>query len=59
MVGRSGWQITLCVASKKGQLFDTMYHISKISDILRQGVGSLAQWLEYWISTPAVVVRIP
>ena len=29
-----------------------MYHISTISDILRQGVDSLAQWLEYWISTP-------
>ena len=30
-----------------------------ISDILRQGVDSLAQWLEHWISTPAVRVRIP
>ena len=36
-----------------------MYHISTISDILRQGVDSLAQWLEHWISTPAVRVRIP
>ena len=36
-----------------------MYHISTISDILRQGVDSLAQWLEHWISTPAVWVRIP
>ena len=36
-----------------------MYHISTISDILRQGVDSLAQWLEHWISTPAVGVRIP
>ena len=36
-----------------------MYHISTISDMLRQGVDSLAQWLEYWISTPAVRVRIP
>ena len=36
-----------------------MYHISTISDILRQGVDSLAQWLEQWISTPAVRVRIP
>ena len=26
---------------------------------LRQGVDSLAQWLEHWISTPAVRVRIP
>ena len=41
------------------QLFDTMYHISTISDILREGVDSLAQWLEHWISTPAVQVRIP
>ena len=36
-----------------------MYHICTISDILRQGVDSLAQWLEHWISTPAVRVRIP
>ena len=36
-----------------------MYHISTISDILRQGVDSLAQWLEHWISTRAVRVRIP
>ena len=36
-----------------------MYHISTISDILRHGVDSLAQWLEHWISTPAVRVRIP
>ena len=36
-----------------------MYHISTISDILRQGVDSLAQWLEHWIFTPAVRVRIP
>ena len=36
-----------------------MYHICTISDILRQGVNSLAQWLEHWISTPAVRVRIP
>ena len=35
-----------------------MYHISTISDILPQGVNSLAQWLEHWISTPAVQVRI-
>ena len=35
-----------------------MYHICTISDILRQGVDSLAQWLEHWISTPAVRVRI-
>ena len=40
-------------------MFDTMYHICTISDILRQGVDSLAQWLEHWISTPAVRVRIP
>ena len=36
-----------------------MYHISTISDIMRQGVDSLAQWLEHWISNPAVRVRIP
>ena len=36
-----------------------MYHISTISHILRQGVDSLAQWLEHWISTPAIRVRIP
>ena len=36
-----------------------MYHICTISDILRQEVDSLAQWLEHWISTPAVRVRIP
>ena len=36
-----------------------MYHISTISNILRQGLDSLAQWLEHWISTPAVRVRIP
>ena len=30
-----------------------------ISDILRQRVDSLAQWLEHWISTLAVRVRIP
>ena len=36
-----------------------MYHISTISDTLRQGVDSLAQWLEHWISTPAIRVRIP
>ena len=41
------------------QPFDTMYHISTISDILRQGVDSLAQWLEHWISTPAIRVQIP
>ena len=29
------------------QLFDTMYHIRTISDILRQGVDYLAQWLEH------------
>ena len=40
-------------------IFDTMYHTCTISDILRQGVDSLAQWLEHWISTPAVRVRIP
>ena len=44
---------------KIAQLFDTMYHISTISDMLRQGVDSLAQWLEHWISTPAVRVRNP
>ena len=36
-----------------------MYHISTISDILRQGVDCLAQCLEHWISTPAVRGRIP
>ena len=37
-----------------------MDHISTISDILRQGVDSLAQWLlKHWISNPAVRVRIP
>ena len=36
-----------------------MYHICTISGVLRQGVDSLAQWLEHWISTPAVRVRIP
>ena len=36
-----------------------MYRISTISDILRQGVDSLVQWFEHWISTPAVQVRIP
>ena len=35
-----------------------MHRISTISDILRQEVDSLAQWLEHWISTPAVRVRI-
>ena len=35
-----------------------MYHISTISDKVRQGVDSLAQWLEHWISTPAVRARI-
>ena len=39
---RSEWQITCCVV----RLFD--------SDILRQGVDSLAQWLEHWISTRGV-----
>ena len=32
--------------------------ISTIADILRHGVNSLAQWLEHWISTPAIQVRI-
>ena len=41
------------------QLFDTMYHISTISDTRCQGVDSLAQLSELWISTPAVRVRIP
>ena len=36
-----------------------MSHISTISDKLRQGVDALAQWLEHWVSTPAVRVRIP
>ena len=38
--------------------FDTMHHISTISDILPQGVDSVAQWLERWISTSAIRVRI-
>ena len=37
----------------------TMYHKCTISDILRQGVESLAQLLEHCISTPAIAVRIP
>ena len=36
-----------------------MYHISTITDILRQRVDPLAQWLEHWISKPTVRVRIP
>ena len=40
-------------------IYDTLYHICTISDILRQGVDSLAQWLEHWISTLAIGVRIP
>ena len=39
-------------------LFDTMYRISTISEIVRQGVDSMAQWLERWISTPAIRVRM-
>ena len=35
-----------------------MYPISTISDILRQRVDSLALWLEHWISTLAIRVRI-
>ena len=41
------------------QLFDTMYPISRNSDILRQGLDFLAQWLEQWISTQAIRLRIP
>ena len=37
---------TMC-SFYKWQLFDTMYHISTISDILRQGVDYLDQWLEH------------
>ena len=48
--GMSEWQITCCAV----RLFDTMYRISTISDILRQGVDSLTQWLERWISTRGV-----
>ena len=33
------------------QLFDKMYPISKIFEILRQGVDCLVHWLEQWIST--------
>ena len=40
-------------------MFDTMQPINTISDILGQGVDSLAQWLEHWISAPAIQVRIP
>ena len=36
-----------------------MYPITIISDILRQEVDSLAQWLEHWISTPAILIRFP
>ena len=59
-----GWKVGLTdhmmrSFSKIAQLFDTIYHISTTFDILRQGVDSLAQWLEHWISTPAVRVRIP
>ena len=39
VVGRSGWQITWGVASIS---FSTQY-LSTVSDILRQGVDSLAQ----------------
>ena len=55
MITFSKWGVLCPIA----QLFDTMYHISTISDTLRQGVDSLAQWLEHWISTPAIRVRIP
>ena len=58
-----GWKVGLTDHDAKhlyiAQLFDIMYPISTISDILRQGVNSLAQWLEHWISTPAILVRIP
>ena len=51
LVGRVG-------RSHDTQPFDTLYPISPISDILRKGVGYLAQSLEHWISTPAIRVRI-
>ena len=56
-----GWKVGLADHMmhsfyKITQVFNTMYHISTISDILRQGVDSLSQWLEHWISTPAVRV---
>ena len=50
-VGRSHDALLLQIA----HLFGTMCHISIISDMLRQGVNSLAQWLD----TPAIRVRIP
>ena len=59
-----GWKVGLAdhmmrCFYKIAQLFDTMYHICTICDILRQEVDSLAQWLEHWISTRSVRVRIP
>ena len=59
-----GWKLGLADHMMRSfyeiaQLFDTMYQISSICDIMRQGVDSLAQWLQHWIYTPAVRVRIP
>ena len=55
-----GRKIGLADYMMRSFYFETMYHIlSTISDILRQGVDSLAEWLEHRFSTPVVRIRIP
>ena len=52
-----GWKVGL--TKMHDAYHSTICHISTNADKLRQTVDSLAQWLEQWISTPAVRVRIP
>ena len=57
-----GWTVGLAdhmmhmIASINSTAVD---QLSAITDILCQGVDPLAQWLEHWISTPAVRIQIP